>query len=89
MRIKSIFFTLFILLCSVSVHAQEDIWLLVDTHKQELEVKLADVTLVKYSNIAIGRNGSGFKHKRGDDITPLGELKKEQADGQLMVPIRT
>ena len=75
MRNISLFFTIILLSYSVSVHAQKGIWLLIDTKKQELEVKLADVTLVKYSNISIGRNGSGFKNKRGDDITPLGKYK--------------
>lgn len=60
---------------SVSVHAEDDIWVLIDTKKQLLEVKLADITLVKFSNISIGRNGSGFKRKRGDDITPQGRYK--------------
>jgi len=64
-----------LLLLSVSAHAEEDIWLLIDTKKLVLEVKLADVTLVKFSNISIGRNGSGFKSKRGDDITPQGRYK--------------
>jgi len=48
---------------------------LIDTQKLVLEVKLANITLVKFENISIGRNGSGFKHKRGDDITPLGHYK--------------
>lgn len=61
--------------CFHSAHAEDDIWLLIDTQKLELEVKLGDVTLVKFSNISIGRNGSGFKNKRGDDITPLGKYK--------------
>ena len=75
--IKPLFFTTLLFLFSLSVHAaeEENIWLLIDTKKLELEVKLADVTLVKYSNISIGRNGSGFKNKRGDDITPLGKYK--------------
>ena len=64
-----------LLLLSISAHAAEDIWLLIDTKKQLLEVKLAEVTLVKFSNISIGRNGSGFKSKRGDDITPQGKYK--------------
>lgn len=65
-----------ILLSPVSADEKDDdIWLLIDTQKLLLEVKLADVTLVKFSNISIGRNGSGFKRKRGDDITPLGKYK--------------
>ena len=26
-------------------------------------------------NISIGRNGAGFKQRRGDDVTPLGDYK--------------
>ena len=74
MQNKYFFFIAF-LLYSVSAYTQDDIWLQIDTKKLELEVKLADVTLVKYSNIAIGRNGSGFKRKRGDDITPIGKYR--------------
>ncbi len=75
MRIKHLFFTAILLLYSVSAYARGDVWLLIDTQKLELEVKLADITLVKFSNIAIGRNGSGFKRRRGDDTTPLGKYK--------------
>ena len=60
---------------SLPAHAAEDIWLLIDTKKLELRVMSEDSTLEKFSNIAIGRNGSGFKSKRGDDITPLGTYK--------------
>ena len=74
MQSKSLLFIL-LLLCSISVHAQEGIWVLIDTQKLELEVKLEDITLVKYPNISIGRNGSGFKRKLGDDTTPLGTYK--------------
>jgi len=52
--------------------AKDAIWLLIDTTKQSLEIKQGDKTLVVMDNIAIGRNGAGFKKKRGDDITPLG-----------------
>lgn len=53
----------------------QSVWLLVDTQKQQLEVKRGDETITVFSNIAIGRNGAGFKNRRGDDITPLGEYK--------------
>ncbi|MCU7800434.1 MAG: hypothetical protein KZQ70_09865, partial [gamma proteobacterium symbiont of Lucinoma myriamae] len=74
MNIKALI-AIIILLLSLSAHAQDDIWVLIDTKKLILEVKLADVTLVKFANISIGRNGSGFKRKRGDDITPKGTYK--------------
>lgn len=52
--------------------AEDEIWLLVDTKALTLEVKKGDRTVEKMTNIAIGRNGAGFKAHRGDDITPLG-----------------
>ena len=52
--------------------ADDEIWLLVDTESLTLEVKKGDRTVEKMDNIAIGRNGAGFKTHRGDNITPLG-----------------
>lgn len=48
------------------------LWILVDTEKQVLEVKRGTETVATFENIAIGRNGAGFKNRRGDNITPLG-----------------
>lgn len=53
----------------------QSVWLLIDTEKLQLEVKRGDQTLTIFYNIAIGRNGAGFKTRRGDDVTPLGEYK--------------
>ncbi len=75
MSIRSLFFIFILVLCALPVSAGDNIWLLIDTQKLELQVKLGDVTLVKYSNISIGRNGSGFKRRRGDDTTPLGKYR--------------
>ena len=50
-------------------------WLLIDTQKMQLEVKRGDQTLAVFSNIALGRSGAGFKTRRGDNVTPLGEYK--------------
>ena len=58
-----------------SAQQRSDIWLLVDTRNLTLDVKLGDITLVQFKNIAIGRNGSGLKKRRGDDTTPLGSYK--------------
>lgn len=70
---------LFLLLSSVLffnvVKANEEVWLLVDTEKLQLDVKQGEKTLSVIKNIAIGRNGAGFKQRRGDDITPLGSFK--------------
>lgn len=59
----------------IAVQANEAIWLLVDTTKLTLEVKQGNKTLTVMNNIAIGRNGAGFKKHKGDDITPLGTYK--------------
>ncbi|GAB4263146.1 MAG: hypothetical protein Kow0065_13930 [Methylomicrobium sp.] len=70
------FFLLPLLLtCSFGVSADQDIWLLIDTDALTLEVKKGELTLEKMENIAIGRNGAGFKEHRGDDVTPLGTYK--------------
>lgn len=55
--------------------ASNDVWLLIDTEALTLEVKKGEQTLERLENIAIGRNGAGFKQIRGDDITPLGTYK--------------
>ena len=61
-----------LLVLPLTASSDDDIWLLVDTQSLTLEVKKGDKTLEKMDNIAIGRNGAGFKTRRGDDITPLG-----------------
>lgn len=75
MRLTNLFITVFLLCFSLSVFAFEDIWLLIDSKKLQLDVKLGDITLVSFANISVGRNGAGFKRKRGDDTTPLGKYK--------------
>lgn len=60
---------------STSVSAESGTWLLIDTEKLKLEVKKGDKTLATMGNIAIGRNGAGYKQYVGDDITPLGSYK--------------
>ena len=68
---------LLLLLClaSIDAHAEDNIWLLIDTKKLMVEVKQGSKTIETYNNIAIGRNGSAHKSQRGDDITPLGTYK--------------
>ncbi len=58
-----------------AVNADDSVWLLIDTEALTLEVKKGKKTLETMNNIAIGRNGAGFKHRRGDDITPQGFYK--------------
>lgn len=55
--------------------ADSNVWLLVDTQKLSVEVKKGDKTVAVLENIAIGRNGSGEKNHRGDDVTPLGNYR--------------
>lgn len=75
MQTKTLLISIFFLFFSTQSKANEEIWLLVDTQKLVLDVKLGDITLVRFDNISIGRNGAGFKRKRGDDITPKGKYK--------------
>lgn len=53
----------------------EGVWILVDTQKLQLLVKQGNKTLKVFDNIAIGRNGAGFKTHVGDDVTPLGKFR--------------
>ena len=48
---------------------------MIDTKKSVLEVKKGNNTLLVMNNIAIGRNGAGFKQRVGDDITPIGTYR--------------
>ena len=58
-----------------SAHADNSIWVSVDTTKLRLEIKRGNKTLVTMENIAIGQNGAGIKTHKGDDITPIGSYK--------------
>ncbi len=55
--------------------AENNTWLLIDTQELTLEVKRGDATIATMKNIAIGRNGAGYKQRVGDDVTPLGSYK--------------
>jgi murein L,D-transpeptidase YafK len=55
--------------------ADQDVWLLVDTERQSMEVKKGEKTVALLENIAIGRSGAGEKNHRGDDVTPLGNYR--------------
>jgi murein L,D-transpeptidase YafK len=57
------------------VSAAEDIWLLVDTSALKIEVKKGEKTLETLEGIAIGQGGAGFKHHRGDNVTPFGDYR--------------
>nr|WP_082877691.1 MULTISPECIES: L,D-transpeptidase [Methylomonas] len=60
---------------SVNAFATDDVWLLVDTQKQNMEIRKGEKTVAVLENIAIGRNGAGEKSHRGDDVTPLGNYR--------------
>ena len=60
---------------SFQVSADDDIWLLVDTSAQKIEVKQGEKTLETINDIAIGRGGAGLKTHRGDNVTPSGEYR--------------
>lgn len=68
-------FSLSLTLISMNSYAEDNIWLLIDTKKLMLEVKQGAKTIETFNDIAIGRNGSAHKHKRGDDITPQGDYE--------------
>jgi murein L,D-transpeptidase YafK len=66
-----------LIICCISFEAsaKDDIWLLVDTSAQKIEIKKGDKTLETINDIAIGRGGSGLKTHRGDNVTPSGEYR--------------
>ncbi len=68
-------FSLSLTLISMHSFAEDNIWLLIDTKKLVMEVKQGSKTIETYNDIAIGRNGSAHKYKRGDDITPKGNYE--------------
>ena len=55
--------------------ADPSVWLLIDTHTRNLEIKKGDTTLEVLDHVVIGRKGAGTKARRGDDITPLGNYR--------------
>jgi len=75
---KQILLFSFFFLCysfSTLLIAEEEVWILIDIKKAQLEVKKGNTTLSVMENIAIGRSGAGFKHRVGDDVTPIGTFK--------------
>ena len=59
----------------VPAWADDDVWILIDTKKLQLEVKQGNKTIAVMENVAIGRSGAGFKQRVGDDVTPIGTYK--------------
>lgn len=59
---------------SLPVSAEQH-WVEVDTESLTLKVKRGQRTIARFDKISIGRWGAGFKRRRGDDITPIGEYK--------------
>jgi murein L,D-transpeptidase YafK len=52
-----------------------EIWVLVDTKTDSLQVKNGDRVIKTYKNIAIGRYGKTYYKVRGDNKTPLGKFR--------------
>ena len=67
-------FIFFCLLSNVG-YAKDNIWLLIDTGNLTLEVKKGQKTVELFKNISIGKNGAGFKQRRGDFVTPIGTYR--------------
>jgi len=53
----------------------EEIWVLVNTRSQSLSVLKGNKPISTFKNIAIGRDGAGYKQRVGDNKTPLGEFR--------------
>jgi murein L,D-transpeptidase YafK len=60
---------------SLSVWADDEVWILIDINKLQLEVKKGNKTIAVMENVAIGRGGAGLKKRVGDDITPIGTYR--------------
>jgi len=66
---------LFFLILSLNSFAESKVWILIDTAKKHLQVRMGRTVLATFNDISIGRNGAGNKQKQGDDITPVGRYK--------------
>ncbi len=64
-----------LLLMNQSVHANEDVWIDVDTTAHTLTVMQGDAVQLTFENVAIGRFGTTWFKKTKDDKTPLGQFR--------------
>jgi murein L,D-transpeptidase YafK len=64
-----------LLLINQSVHANEDIWIDVDTTAHTLKVIQDGTIQIVFKNVAIGRFGTTWFKKTKDDKTPLGQFR--------------
>ena len=71
-RLHWAFFLFVALVFLIPAHADEEVWLLVDTKMKVIRVKQGKETKAEYANISIGRNGAATDKIRGDLKTPLG-----------------
>ncbi|MBV1931736.1 MAG: L,D-transpeptidase [Porticoccaceae bacterium] len=53
----------------------EPTWVLVDTNQLIIKIMRDDTVIAEYDNISIGQRGAAELHLRGDETTPLGELR--------------
>ncbi len=67
---------LFLALCLFHFQTLADeVWIEINTQKQQLLIKRGDKTIATLTDIAIAQNGSGYKREQGDNITPIGHYR--------------
>jgi len=76
------FLFLFFLFFTGLSMAQSAAWLLVDTDKKWIQVRQGGRIMAHFPHIALGRNGVGYKQKKGDNITPLGSYRVSRKNKQ-------
>jgi murein L,D-transpeptidase YafK len=55
--------------------APRDPWLLVDTRADRLMIMQGQQPVEVFHQVALGSSGAGFKHRRGDNKTPVGVFR--------------
>ena len=75
-RIYGLFGLLLIFHTTANAIAEDaEIWIMVDTQTAILAVMEGEESKQVFKNISLGRNGAGYKLRRGDDTTPLGRYR--------------
>lgn len=67
-----------LLVFSLQGHAEQDIWVLVDTSAHRLSVMRGNETILLLNNVAIGRYGANRSRMKGGNQTPLGSFQINQ-----------
>ncbi len=85
--LQSICLCLTLLIGSASAHLQaaqrpslaepgkDELWLLISSAEQKLQVMLGEKPVIYYRNISWGRGGVGIKQRQGDSVTPVGSFR--------------